>query len=185
MKTCGILALQGDFAAHAKAVERAGGIAVEIRTPTELALCDGLIIPGGESSTMLKLLAFEGLTEPIQRFAASKPVYGSCAGAILLAQEVSHPAQASLGLMDISVERNAYGRQIDSRISHVKIDGETELEAVFIRAPIIRRVGAGVTTVGRYQDNPVWVEQGRLMATTFHPELTNDNRVHERFLSWL
>ena len=116
--------------------------AVEVRTADQLALCDGLIIPGGESTTMLKLLDIEKMTEAVRAFGARKPIYGTCAGAILLAHEVTHPAQASLDLMDISVERNGYGRQIDSRIAKVTGDGG-EFEAVFIRAPIIRKVGAG------------------------------------------
>ena len=186
MKTVGILALQGDFEAHHKAVERAGARAIEVRTESELAQCDGLIVPGGESSTMLKLLDIEKLTAPLQRFAELKPVYGSCAGAILLAREVTNPPQASLGLMNIQVERNAYGRQIDSRIARITAEnGGGELEAVFIRAPIIRQVGAGATVLASYQGDPVWVEQGRHMVTTFHPELTTDPRVHRRFLAKL
>lgn len=184
-KTAGVLALQGDFEAHCKAVERAGGRALEVRTLADLEQCDGLIIPGGESTTMLKLLDQEGLTEPLKRFNESKPVYGSCAGAILLAREVTRPAQPSLGLMDISVERNAYGRQIDSRIAHIPMPEGGELEAVFIRAPIIRRIGPGSTILAQYDGDPVWVEQGRNMVTTFHPELTGDTRVHRRFLGKL
>jgi 5'-phosphate synthase pdxT subunit len=183
-KTAGILALQGDFEAHRKAIERAGGRAIEVRTPADLERCDGLIIPGGESTTMLKLLDEEGLTGPLKRFAEQKPIYGSCAGAILLAREVTHPPQPSLGLMDITVERNAYGRQIDSRIVQLStILGE--LEAVFIRAPIIRAAAAGVEVLASYNGDPVWAEQGRHMVTTFHPELTADGRVHARFLNKL
>ena len=186
MKTVGILALQGDFEAHQRAVERAGAKAIEVRTESDLARCDGLIVPGGESSTMLKLLDQEKLTGPLKLFAGQKPVYGSCAGAILLAREVTHPAQASLGLMGIQVERNAYGRQIDSRIAMITPEnGGGELEAVFIRAPIIRKVGAEATVLASYQGDPVWVEEGRHMVTTFHPELTNDLRVHRRFVAKL
>lgn len=170
-------------------MERAGGRAVEVRTAADLAQCDGLIIPGGESTTMLKLLDQEALTEPIQKFAEHKSVYGSCAGAILLAREVSNPSQPSLGLLDITVERNAYGRQIDSRIARLAIDkalaGGGEMEAVFIRAPIIREVGSEVTVLASYEGDPVWIEGGRHMVTTFHPELSTDTRVHERFLSKL
>lgn len=184
-KTVGILALQGDFEAHRKAVERAGGRAVEVRTAAEFAQCDGLIIPGGESTTMLKLLDQEALSEPIRRFAELKPVYGSCAGAILLAREVTNPPQPALGLLDITVERNAYGRQIDSRITRLAVNGGGDLEAVFIRAPIIRKVGSGVTVLASYNGDPVWVEAGRHMVTTFHPELSVDTRVHGRFLSKL
>ncbi|HTS75510.1 MAG TPA: pyridoxal 5'-phosphate synthase glutaminase subunit PdxT [Bryobacteraceae bacterium] len=182
MKTVGILALQGDFEAHRKAIERAGARAVEVRTAEQLSECDGLIIPGGESSTMLKLLDIEGLTDAVRRFGREKPIYGTCAGAILLAHEVTHPPQASLDLMDIAVERNAYGRQIDSRIAKVPVKDGGEFEAVFIRAPIIRKVGEGVRVLAEYQGDPVWVEQGRHMVTTFHPELTGDSRVHRRFI---
>jgi pyridoxal 5'-phosphate synthase pdxT subunit len=189
-KTVGILALQGDFEAHRKAVERAGGHAVEVRTAAGLAQCDGLIIPGGESTTMLKLLDQEALSEPILQFAEHKPVYGSCAGAILLAREVTNPPQFALGLLDITVERNAYGRQIDSRITRLALSKAAtgvggDLEAVFIRAPIIRRVGSRVTVLASYNGDPVWVESGRHMITTFHPELSADTRVHARFLGKL
>lgn len=154
---------------------------VEVRTAADLQRCGGLIIPGGESTTMLKLLDQEQLTGPILTFAQTKPVYGSCAGAILLAREVTHPSQASLGLMDIAVERNAYGRQIDSRI--VRLPTELgEIEAVFIRAPKIVKTLGPVTVLASYQGDPVWVEQGRHVVTTFHPELSPDLRVHARFL---
>jgi 5'-phosphate synthase pdxT subunit len=185
MKTVGILALQGDFEAHAKAIEKAGGRAVEVRTREEMAECDGLILPGGESSTMLKLLEYESLLDPLRAFGEQRPIYGTCAGAILLAKEVSHPAQISLGLMDIDVERNGYGRQIDSRIAKLALNGDGTFEAVFIRAPIIRRVGEGVRVIAKYNGDPVWAEQGRHMVTTFHPELTGDIRVHRRFLEKL
>jgi len=185
MKTAGVLAFQGDFEAHRKAIERAGGQAIEVRTAAELAQCDGLIIPGGESTTMLKMLELEGMTEPIQKFAAQKPVYGSCAGAILLARQVTHPPQPSLGVLDIAVERNAYGRQIDSRIAQIPMAEGGDMEAVFIRAPIIREVGEGGHVLAVYNGDPVWVEVGRHMATTFHPELTADPRVHRRFLDKL
>ncbi len=189
MKTVGVLALQGDFEAHRKAIEAAGGRAVEVRAASDLEQCEGSIIPGGESTTMLKLLGQEGLTAPLERFAERRPVYGSCAGAILMAREVTHPPQPSLALLDIAVERNGYGRQIDSRIAQVQVAGGSEtggaMEAVFIRAPIIRQVGPGGTVLASYQGDPIWVEQGRHMVTTFHPELTSDGRVHRRFLSKL
>ena len=184
MKTVGTLALQGDFEAHRKAIERAGARAVEVRTAAEMEACDGLILPGGESTTMLKLLEIENLAEPLRRFGASKPIFGTCAGAILLAHQVSGPAQASLSMLDIDVERNAYGRQVDSHVAQVSwADGQ--LEAVFIRAPIIRRTGPGVHVVATYRGDPVWVEEGRHMVTTFHPELTSDARVHRRFIEKL
>ncbi len=181
MKTVGILALQGDFDAHRKAVERAGGRPIEVRTAQDLDACDGLIVPGGESTTMLKLLDIEKLIEPLRQFTARKPVFGTCAGAILLAHSVTRPSQPSLDLIDIDVERNAYGRQIDSCVARVDAGGK-DMEAIFIRAPKILRVGSGGKILATYNGDPVWVEQGRHMVTTFHPELTPDPRVHQRFL---
>ena len=184
MKTVGVLALQGDFEAHQKAIEAAGGRALEVRTVRQLNACDGLIIPGGESTTMLKLLDIEQLTEPLRAFAAKKPIFGTCAGAILVARHVTHPEQASLQLMDIDVERNAYGRQLDSRIAHIDTS-DGVVEAVFIRAPIIRRVGPAGRVLATYGPDPVWVVEGRHMVTTFHPELSVGSPVHRRFLSSL
>jgi 5'-phosphate synthase pdxT subunit len=182
-KRVGVLALQGDFEAHARALARAGADAVEVRSASQLQDIDALIIPGGESSTMLKLLDIEGLFEPLRKFGESHPIFGTCAGAILLASEVTNPAQASLGLMDIGVERNAYGRQLDSRIAHLEPEGlDGDLEAVFIRAPIIRRVGENAKVLARYDGDPVLVEQGRHLVATFHPELTGDARIHKMFL---
>ncbi len=185
MKTVGILALQGDFEAHRKAIERAGARPLEVRTAAQLDSCDGLILPGGESTTMLKLLEREEMVEPLLRFGERKPIYGTCAGAILLAREVTCPVQPSLNMMDIAVERNAYGRQIDSRIARLPLNGDGEFEAVFIRAPVIRRAGPDVRVLAQYQGDPVWVEEGRHMVTTFHPELTGDSRVHSRFVEKL
>jgi pyridoxal 5'-phosphate synthase pdxT subunit len=184
-KKVGVLALQGDFEAHQKALERAGADAVQVRTPSELQRVQGLVIPGGESSTMLKLLGETGMMEPLREFAGDKPVFGTCAGAIIVAKEVSNPVQEALGVIDISVERNAYGRQLDSRIVHLRPEGLAggDLEAVFIRAPIIRKVGEGVRVLATYNGDPVLVEQGRHVVATFHPELTGDTRVHELFLS--
>ena len=189
MKRVGVLALQGDFAAHAKALERAGAEPVEVRTAAELNSVDGLVLPGGESTTMLKLLRAENLIDPLAEFGRRKPIFGTCAGAILLAREVSRPAQESLNLMDIAVERNAYGRQVDSRVAHVAPSADFtartrpgEMEAVFIRAPIIRRAGPEVKVLAEYQGDPVLVEQGRHLVATFHPELTGDERVHRLFL---
>lgn len=184
MKTVGVLALQGNFEAHRKAMSRAGARTVEVRTAADLAVCDGLILPGGESTTMLKQLEAEDLFEPLRRFAMEKPVFGTCAGAILLAKTVSHPSQRSLAVVDIAVERNAYGRQVDSRVVRIPVE-EGDMEAVFIRAPIIRQAGAHTRVVATYDGDPVWIEQGRHMVTTFHPELTTDTRVHARFLSTL
>jgi pyridoxal 5'-phosphate synthase pdxT subunit len=188
----GVLALQGDFKAHSKAILAAGAKPSEVRTAEDLEHIDGLIIPGGESTTMLKLLQLEGLFEPLRELGEKKPVFGTCAGAILLASEVHGPAQESLGLMDIGVERNAYGRQIDSKVVRVSPEAEFasrtgggDLEAVFIRAPIIRWVGTGAQVLIRYKGDPVLVEEGRHLVATFHPELTNDCRVHRLFLEKL
>jgi pyridoxal 5'-phosphate synthase pdxT subunit len=187
-KRIGVLALQGDFEAHERALSRAGAEAVQVRAAADLENIDGLIIPGGESSTMLKLLEEEKLLGPLRKFGRERPIFGTCAGAILLASQVDNPPQPSLGLMDMEVERNAYGRQLDSRIAKLKPEGlpdgtqDAELEAVFIRAPIIRRVGGEAHVLARYQGNPVLVEQGLHLAATFHPELTDDSRVHLMFL---
>jgi len=181
-KIIGVLALQGDFEAHQKALARAGARGVEVRTAADLEAVDALIIPGGESSTMLKLLKDGALLEPLRRFGERRPIFGTCAGAILLASRVSHPAQESLGLMDMEVERNAYGRQLDSLVTKIEAE-EGPLEAVFIRAPVIRSVGPSVRVLARYKGDPVLVQQGRHMAATFHPELTADDRVHRRFLN--
>jgi 5'-phosphate synthase pdxT subunit len=192
MKKVGVLSLQGDFAAHGDSLARAGAEPVFVRDPEQLAGIDGLVIPGGESTTMLKLLRFEGWMDKLEEFGRTKPIFGTCAGAILLAKDVSNPAQESLGLMDIGVERNAYGRQVDSRVTSLdpapdfaRRTAPGKLEAVFIRAPIIRRVGDGATVLASYAGDPVLVEQGRHLAATFHPELTGDVRVHELFLEKL
>lgn len=192
MKKVGVLSLQGDFAAHGAALERLGAEPVFVREPEQFRDLDGLIIPGGESTTMLKLMRYEGLLEPLREFGRRKPIFGTCAGTILLANEVSNPEQESLGLMDIGVERNAYGRQIDSRVTELAPDPDFEnrtapgkLEAVFIRAPIIRRVGKDAKVLARYGDDAVLVEQGKHLAATFHPELTSDSRVHALFLEKL
>jgi len=183
-KKIGVLALQGDFEAHEKALARAGAEPVQLRSAADLQQVDGLIIPGGESTTMMKLLEEEKLLDPLRDFGLEHPIFGTCAGAILLASEVTRPSQPSLGLMDIDVERNAYGRQLDSRIAHLRPEGTgAELEAVFIRAPKIRRVGRDAKVLAQYEGDPVLVEQGRHLVATFHPELTDDPRVHLMFLS--
>lgn len=188
----GVLALQGDFEAHERALTNAGAKAVSVRTPGDLETLDGLILPGGESTTMLKLLHREGLWEPLRNFGEDKPIFGTCAGVILLAREVTNPRQDSLNLMDISVERNAYGRQIDSSIEHlvpsrefIEATSAGDLEAVFIRAPVIRGTGPGTSTLIEFKANPVLLEAGRHLACTFHPELTIDSRVHRLFLKKL
>ena len=182
-KKVGVLALQGDFEAHGKALARAGAEALEVRSAKDLAEVDGLVIPGGESTTMMKLLEEEKLLEPVREFGRRRPIFGTCAGAILLASDVQNPPQRSLGLMDIGVERNGYGRQLDSRIARLRPAGvEGDLEAVFIRAPIIRRVGKDAHVLASYQGDPVLVEEGRHLVATFHPELTDDPRIHLIFL---
>ena len=173
--------MQGDFHAHCNALERAGAQAEEVRTAQDLETVDGLVIPGGESTTMLKLLDEESLFEPLRQFGRSKPIFGTCAGAILMASEVLNPAQRSLGLMDLTVERNAYGRQIDSRIAQIDLGGE-KAEAVFIRAPIIRRTGPGTKVLATYLQTPVLVQNGRHMVATFHPELSRSHLVHSKFV---
>lgn len=192
MKRVGVLSLQGDFAAHGEALARAGAEPVYVREREQLDGLDGLVIPGGESTTMLKLMQKEGLVEPLAEFGRRKPVFGTCAGAILLANEVKNPEQESLGLMDLTVERNAYGRQIDSRVVEIEPEPDFQrrtsaepLEAVFIRAPIIRKHGPKVRVLARYNGNPVLVEQGNHLVSTFHPELTTDPRIHRYFLEKL
>jgi 5'-phosphate synthase pdxT subunit len=179
----GVLAIQGDFAAHRKVLERLGAEVVEVRQPAALNDLDGLVLPGGESTTMIKFITDEGFADPIKEFAGSgKPIFGTCAGAILLAHEVRAPNQPSLDLLDITVERNAYGRQVDSFIGGVEtaIEGG-ELEAVFIRAPRIVRVGPEIEVLATLHGEPVLVQWRNIMAATFHPELTNDARVHRLF----
>jgi 5'-phosphate synthase pdxT subunit len=181
----GVLAVQGDFAAHAKMLESLGAETVEVRTVTDLEKCEALILPGGESTTQLQFLQEEGLFEAIKKFAAHRqPVFGTCAGAILLATEVLHPAQKSLGLLNMTVLRNAYGRQVASDVffGRSKLEG-VPMEMVFIRAPIIEKVGPGVEVLAEYGGTPVLVQKGNLLAATFHPELTSDTTVHRHFLS--
>jgi 5'-phosphate synthase pdxT subunit len=179
----GVLALQGDFEAHARALREAGAAAVPVRLPADLAGLAGLVIPGGESSTLLKLAARDGLFEALKGFARAMPVFGTCAGCILLARRVLRPEQDSLGVLDATVERNAYGRQIDSAIleTPTALPGGP-LETVYIRAPRIAAVGPGVEVLAERDGDPVLVRQGRLLAATFHPELSADRRVHRLFL---
>jgi pyridoxal 5'-phosphate synthase pdxT subunit len=178
-----VLAIQGDFAAHAQALQEAGAEAVEVRTSAQLAGLDGVILPGGESTTFLKFLERDGLLESLQRFVEQKPAFGTCAGCILLARTVSHPPQQSLGVLDISVQRNAYGRQIDSAIQtgQTKLPGGP-LEMVYIRAPRITDTGPEVEVLAERDGFPVLVRQGKLLAATFHPELSTDRRVHQLFV---
>ena len=180
----GILAVQGDFGAHAAMLAGIGVDTREVRTPADLDGCDGLILPGGESTTQLQFLQEEGLFDVIRDFASEGgAIFGTCAGAILLATEVKNPAQDSLGLLDMTVLRNAYGRQIASEVASGPSTLKKELlEMVFIRAPIIERVGPGVEVLAEYAGKPALVQKERIMAATFHPELTDDTTVHERFV---
>ena len=187
--TVGILSLQGDFSAHAGVLTALGADPILVRRPEQLDVVEGLIIPGGESTTILKLVSEEGLLDPLVGFAARHPLLGTCAGSILMAADVTSPRQPGLGLVDVSIERNAYGRQVDSSIRSVSPreeflarTGPGELEAIFIRAPIIRSVGDGVRVLAEDGGYPILVEQGRHLAATFHPELSQDRRVHQLFL---
>ncbi len=179
----GVLALQGAFDVHAKRLAELGSDTRLVRKPLDLQSLDGLVIPGGESSTFLWHLDRTGLFETLQEFVDQKPIFGTCAGCILLAKEVSNPTQRSFAALDVAVERNAYGRQNDSVILHAETSlNGGEMEMVFIRAPKIVRIGSGVEVLARRDDTPVLVRQGRLLAATFHPELSDDRRVHELFL---
>jgi 5'-phosphate synthase pdxT subunit len=176
----GVLALQGDFDAHRRRLEELGAEVVLVKKPEQLDEIDGLIIPGGESSTFLKLLGEAGF-EKLKQFVHTRPAFGTCAGAILLADEVDNPKQAGLGALDIGIRRNAYGRQVDSSIREGSFRG-SPIEMVFIRAPKIERVGPGVEVIATEGTDPVAVRQGKVMAATFHPELSDDTRVHRAFL---
>jgi len=191
----GVLALQGDFDAHRRRLEELGAEVVLVKKPEQLDEIDGLVIPGGESGTFLKLLGEAGF-EKLKQFVRVKPTFGTCAGAILLASEVENPHQAGLGAIDMRIRRNAYGRQIDSSIREGRLllsslndssgsseDRGSALEMVFIRAPRIERVGEGVEIIATEGADPVAVRQGRAMAATFHPELSDDTRVHRAFLA--
>jgi 5'-phosphate synthase pdxT subunit len=179
----GVLAIQGDYAAHAEALAESGAEPIEVRKPEQLTSLDGLILPGGESTTILRFLEKLRFFDSLVEFCNTKPVFGTCAGAILLARQVTNPPQRSLGLLDATLERNAYGRQIDSAI----LTAETELpggplEMVFIRAPKIVESGPTVEVLARRDGSPVLVRQGHLLAATFHPELSDDRRVHQLFV---
>jgi pyridoxal 5'-phosphate synthase pdxT subunit len=176
----GVLALQGDFDAHRRRLEQLGADVILVRKPEQLDEIDGLVIPGGESGTFLNLLGDAGF-EKLKQFVHIKPTFGTCAGAILLATEVENPKQAGLGALDIGIRRNAYGRQIDSSIREGRFLG-SPTEMVFIRAPKIERVGPDVEVIATEGGDAVAVRQGRTMAATFHPELSEDTRVHQAFL---
>jgi 5'-phosphate synthase pdxT subunit len=188
MPRVGILALQGDFAAHGRVLETLHVPWQLVKTPAELAQVDGLIIPGGESTTLLKLMAAVDLRPALEHFhAQDRPLFGTCAGLILLAQKTIQPQQESLGFINIVAARNAYGRQIDSFIARgrplaVDAFGSEPLEMVFIRAPRIAQLGTGVTPLAECRDEVVLARQGSVLVAAFHPELTSDYRVHQYFL---
>ena len=186
MVTVGVLALQGDFAEHEAILARLGIDSRQVRLPSDLDGLDALIIPGGESTTITRLMAMYGLVEPLRSFAATKPVWGTCAGMIVMARSASDLDRATLNLIDIEVQRNAFGRQVDSfetGLDFAEIEGPP-VHAVFIRAPIVRQAGAGVQVLARLATGEiVAARQGHLLVTAFHPELTDDDRLHRYFLS--
>jgi 5'-phosphate synthase pdxT subunit len=179
----GVLALQGAFDVHARRLAELGASAHLIRKPDELAALDALVIPGGESTTFLKHLERAGFYTVLEEFVRTKPVFGTCAGCILLAKDVTNPPQRSFGVLDIDVQRNAYGRQNDSVILNARttLPGGP-MEMVFIRAPRISRLGPAIEVLATRDEDPVLVRSGRLLAATFHPELSDDRRVHQLFL---
>ena len=183
--TIGILAIQGDFEAHAATVHKLGAATLEVRTLADLSKSDALILPGGESTTQLQFLQEEGLFDAIRHFAAKgRPIFGTCAGAILLATHVKNPAQPSLGLLDMTILRNGYGRQLASDVffgpTTLKKD---PLEMVFIRGPVIESVAPGISVLAKLDGSPTLVQKGNILAATFHPELTDDPTIHQHFLS--
>jgi pyridoxal 5'-phosphate synthase pdxT subunit len=179
----GVLAIQGDYEAHKARLEQLGASVTLVRKPEQLDSIDAIVIPGGESSTFLNFLVERGFLEKLSNFVRTKPAFGTCAGAILLAKEVENPPQTSLGALDIRVRRNAYGRQVDSSIREAQTKlGDKPLEMVFIRAPKIVATGKDVEVLAASDGDPVLVRQGKIMAATFHPELSNDVRVHQEFL---
>lgn len=181
----GVLAIQGDFNLHQRALDRLKIESITVRKTQDLEKCDALIIPGGESTTFVKLLKTVKLDQAIIEFGQKKVIFGTCAGLILLSNKVSHNSVETLKLIDIEVSRNAYGRQIDSFIDSVELHlngNKTHIEGVFIRAPKIVRIGEGVRPIGYHQKDVVMVENEHILVATFHPELTSDNQVHQYFL---
>jgi pyridoxal 5'-phosphate synthase pdxT subunit len=190
LKTVGVLALQGAFAKHIAMVKSLGVHAIEVRTVGDLVLCAGLIIPGGESTTMRKQIAFSGLWDPLLAFAANRPLFGTCAGLILMARQIIGSAQSSMGLLDVVVERNGFGRQIDSFSTSLQVkvaDNSVSkpCDAFFIRAPKIVSCGPEVHVLATHEGSPVLVQQGRHLGAAFHPELTQDPSIHRYFLSMI
>jgi 5'-phosphate synthase pdxT subunit len=182
----GVLALQGDVVEHRAALERAGAQTLEVRTPADLARVDALVIPGGESTTVIRLLERFGLTEPLRaRVLAGMPLWGTCMGLIVAAHDVADLPQPTLGLLDVTVRRNAFGRQVDSAEVALAIPalGPEPFPAIFIRAPWIERTGPAVETLAERDGHVVMVRQGNVLGTSFHPELTGDDRVHAYFLA--
>lgn len=186
MLTIGALALQGDFSKHLEVLRQLGVNTKEVRTPADLSECDGLIIPGGESTCILRQMDFIGLRQPLEAFAQQKPIFGTCAGLIILSKQVRPAPMSTLGLLDITVQRNAFGRQADS--FHAKIDLQLSPEhkqtakGFFIRAPRIIEVQSGVEVLASYNGEAVLVRQGRHLGASFHPELTQDPTLHRYFL---
>lgn len=187
-KTIGVLALQGGYAAHAKVLRRLGADVIEVRLPEHLALCDALVLPGGESTTIIRLLQRNLLdTAIIERANAGMPIFGTCAGLILLSKRIAAGAecggQPTLGLLDVAVIRNGFGRQLDSFEADLKIKGlDAPVRAIFIRAPIISEIGPDVDMLTQVDDKVVMVRQGNILAASFHPELLEDDRIHAYFL---
>jgi pyridoxal 5'-phosphate synthase pdxT subunit len=184
-RTIGILALQGDFAKHSEMFQKLSVATLPVKKPEDLKKCDGLVIPGGESTTLTKLMQAGGFYEPVRDFAKHYPVMGTCAGAILAAHAVDDIRISPLRLIDIDVQRNAYGRQIDSfiaELSTTSFNGNVPFKGMFIRAPKIQRVGQGVRTLIELQGQPVMVQENHILVLTFHPELTDDARIHKYFL---
>jgi 5'-phosphate synthase pdxT subunit len=182
----GVLAIQGDFEKHLEMSRQLDVEASPIKTAAELNACDALILPGGESTTFVNLLHKHGLWEEIKTFAQYKPVFGTCAGLIVLSDQVINNKVKTLGIVNIDVERNAYGRQIDSFIDTLQLDlgkGRFDFEGVFIRAPKIRHIGQGVHALGWYGDDVVLAEMGNTLVATFHPELTANTKIHEYFIN--
>ena len=185
IKMVGVLGIQGDFALHLQSLKRIGVESLIVRYPEELKKCEGLILPGGGSTTFMKLLSKTGLFEGIREFGRSHPLMGTCAGLITLATRISNEPTETLGLIDVEVERNSYGRQVDSFIDKITIpifNDKPEFEGVFIRAPKILSLGKGVEALGYHGDDTVMVRNERVLAMTFHPELTKDGRIHRYFV---
>ncbi len=184
-RTIGVLALQGDFARHAAMLQSLKVETVHVKKPEELQVCDGLIIPGGESTTLTKLMHKYGFYESIRDFSQRFPIMGTCAGTIMVASEINDHRVTPLHLIDLSVARNAYGRQIESFITNVDascLSGSSTFRAIFIRAPQIQHVGPNTEVLMKWQKQPIMVRENNILALTFHPELTDDPRIHQYFL---